>query len=281
MLPAHRPQRWVALCTAAVLILAEPHASAHSSGSAPPPADDGTDPLRVDPSMCTATQATCRAAAGSAGQAVAVHLNGAMQNSSVHIPALGQPWNLSGYASVSVDVTNLEAYDVVAFGRLDGHLFGAASAVFLAPNATAELLLHVDRPKPFPSNLSTRFPQMNGVPGGVQWGWDTVTPDNVSAIWIDVSPPGPSDRPAGRLLLGRFRAQRWNVSCGRATSPFDDRIFPLVDRYGQLTTRDWPSKIRAEGDLQARRQAEHDDLAAHGGPPAWNQYGGWGGGAPH
>ena len=204
-----------------------------------------------------------------------VHLNGAMQNSSAHIPALHHPWNLSGYASVSVDVTNLEAYSVVAFGRLDGHLFGATSAVFLAPNGTAELLLHIDRPKPFPYNLSAQFPQMNGVPGGIQWGWDTVSPENVSAIWIDVSPPGPSDRPAGRLLLRRFRAQRWNISCGHAASPFDSRIFPLVDRYGQLTTREWSSKIHSDADLQTKKRDENADLAAHAGPRGWNKYGGW------
>lgn len=231
--------------------------------------------LGVDSARCVAIEASCGDAANGVG--VALQLNSQMQNSSVHIPALHGHWDLSGYASVSVDVTNLEAYPVAVFGRLDGHLFGAATAVFLEPNGTEEMLLHVARPKPFPGNLSDRFPKMNGVPGGIVWGWDTeVSFSNVSAIWIDVQPPGPSDRPARRLLLENFRASRWNVSCGaKAASPYDDEIFPLVDRYGQLTYKDWPTKVRADSDLLANKQREADDLAAYPGPEGWNVFGGW------
>ena len=149
--------------------------------------------LEVDPARCVAIEASCGAAAnGVAG--VALQLNSQMQNSSVRIPALQGHWNLSGYASVTVDVTNLEDFPVAVFGRLDGHLFGAATAVFLEPNGTEQMLLHMDRPKPFPGNLSDRFPKMNGVPGGIMWGWDTEASANVSALWIDMQPPGPSDR---------------------------------------------------------------------------------------
>lgn len=54
-----------------------------------------------------------------------------------------------------------------------------------------------------------------------------------------------------------------------------DGFRPWVDAYGQYAHADWPSKIRADGDFQVRRQAEEPDLAAHGRPGGWNRYGGW------
>ena len=161
--------------------------------------------LRVDPQRCVTTEATCVAAPHSS-TAVLIQLNPQKQSgpnaSSAHLPSLDGPWNLSTYASVTFSVRNLEDHAVVVFGRLDGHLFGAQAAVFLGPNATEELIIHMDREKPFPHNLSDRF-GMNGVPGGVVSGWDVAQADNVSAIWIDVAPPGPTDRPAKRLTKVR------------------------------------------------------------------------------
>ncbi|PTX91377.1 beta-agarase [Opitutus sp. ER46] len=54
-----------------------------------------------------------------------------------------------------------------------------------------------------------------------------------------------------------------------------DKIFPLVDLYGQYRHRDWPEKITREADFTARRDAENQDLAAHARPADWDRFGGW------
>lgn len=54
-----------------------------------------------------------------------------------------------------------------------------------------------------------------------------------------------------------------------------ERVFPLVDSFGQYIHREWPGKIRAESDLAERRRAEEADLAAHARPVDRNRFGGW------
>lgn len=54
-----------------------------------------------------------------------------------------------------------------------------------------------------------------------------------------------------------------------------DRVFPLVDEFGQYAHRDWPNKIRAPAEFGERRRSEEADLAAHARPAGWNRHGGW------
>ncbi len=67
-----------------------------------------------------------------------------------------------------------------------------------------------------------------------------------------------------------------------APAPFRDwpadRVFPLVDEFGQYAHRDWPDKIHAAAEFSERRRSEEADLAAHARPADWDRYGGWAGG---
>jgi len=52
----------------------------------------------------------------------------------------------------------------------------------------------------------------------------------------------------------------------------------LVDRFGQYTRRDWPGKVKSDGDLKAQLAAEQAELKAHPTLPDRDEYGGWGSG---
>ena len=58
-----------------------------------------------------------------------------------------------------------------------------------------------------------------------------------------------------------------------------ETFFPFIDEFGQFIHRDWPNKIRSEGDFAVRREAEEKELAAHLEPADRNRYGGWTGGS--
>jgi glycosyl hydrolase family 42 (putative beta-galactosidase) len=52
----------------------------------------------------------------------------------------------------------------------------------------------------------------------------------------------------------------------------------IVDPYGQYAGADWPGKLKAEGELRARRMAEEEELKAQPPLPGRDAYGGWAGG---
>ncbi len=110
---------------------------------------------------------------------------------------------------------------------------------------------------------------MRGTPGGFQTRQGQgIDPANVVAISVYVYQPGGKCE----YTVSELRAG------GSPVFPLPknlDGLFPMIDRFGQYIHKDWPGKTHGEDDLAAARKQEAADLAAHPGPQAWNQYGGW------
>jgi hypothetical protein len=53
------------------------------------------------------------------------------------------------------------------------------------------------------------------------------------------------------------------------------RLFPMIDQFGQYRHKDWPGKTHDVTDLARRKDEEAADLTKHPGPADWDQYGGW------
>jgi hypothetical protein len=53
------------------------------------------------------------------------------------------------------------------------------------------------------------------------------------------------------------------------------RLFPMIDMFGQYRHKDWPGKTHTLADLARRKDEEAAELAKHPGPADWDQYGGW------
>lgn len=54
-----------------------------------------------------------------------------------------------------------------------------------------------------------------------------------------------------------------------------EELFPFIDKYGQFKHNDWDGKVYSDQDLAQAYQDELEDLKAHPGPDARNQYGSW------
>jgi hypothetical protein len=115
-----------------------------------------------------------------------------------------------------------------------------------------------------PPGLKEKLIGMRGYPLG--YAERGVDPANITQLMLFVAKPSA----AHHSELSRIRAQ------GAAQPPPPpEKLFPIIDRFGQYIQRNWPGKTIAEEDLVKHRQAEEADLAAHPGPTDWNKYGGW------
>ncbi|MGQ9564780.1 MAG: beta-galactosidase [Thermogutta sp.] len=54
-----------------------------------------------------------------------------------------------------------------------------------------------------------------------------------------------------------------------------NRLFPMIDTFGQYRHADWPGKTHSLDELRGRISEEDRDLEQHLGPTGWNQFGGW------
>jgi hypothetical protein len=74
--------------------------------------------------------------------------------------------------------------------------------------------------------------------------------------------------------LGNIRARgHQSPEPWRSLDP--DKFFPMIDRFGQFIHGNWPGKTVSQAALRTAGEQEQEELAAHPGPTAWNQYGGW------
>lgn len=187
--------------------------------------------------------------------------------------APGGHWDLSGFGQVAVDVKNLGTTPVRVHLRVDNP--GAdgtdrclSGNLEVAPGEQRTLAVALRSMMP-PAVLGELF-GMRGYPSGwVERGG--IDPANVVQVIVFVAKPAAEHR----FALSDFRA------AGRVPNPAPsdpDKLFPLIDRYGQFVHADWPGKVHSDDDLAERRREEEADLAARPAPADWNAYGGWAGG---
>lgn len=186
-------------------------------------------------------------------------------------------WNMIGFGEVQATIGNPGKHPISIHCSLESpganrtsRLNCCIESVTIPPGE--EAVVKVKMRARVPENLREKLRGMRGAPGGfIDNGRGAVDPSNVTAIGIYFYRPK-SDQV---FTVSNIRAT------GQPAFPLPaqlDRLFPMIDRYGQYIHRDWPGKIHSDADFARQRETERHDLAANIGPSNWNQYGGWLGG---
>jgi hypothetical protein len=177
-------------------------------------------------------------------------------------------WDLSSFAELLVEVRHVEGARVRLGCRLegpkgDGRVPSVEAARELEPGEAVTLRVPLRRR--LPPALAGKLFGIRGYPGGYaeRDGIDTA---HVVCLTLFVAQPR-------ETATVEVRALRPAGTVGAL--PPDDKLFPLIDRFGQYRHRDWPGKTHEEADLARQRAAEAADLAEHPGPEGWDAYGGW------
>ena len=181
-------------------------------------------------------------------------------------------WDLAAFDHLTLDVKNRGKSRVEVFCRMDtpgedGRRYFFQESVGVEPGQTG--VLRVKFRRQLPPQLTDKLFGMRGFPGGYvkEQGID---PGNVDQLLIFVSsPPEDHDFEIDNIVAGGSSGQAAALPKG------PERLFPMIDRFGQFVHKDWPGKTKSMEDLQTRKAAEAADLAAHPGPGDWNGYGGW------
>jgi len=181
-------------------------------------------------------------------------------------------WDLSGFAFVALDVTNAgkEAVDVgcqLDSPAPDGGQYRWHQQFTLSPGETTTVRIALKcRMTP---ELSAKLFGMRGYPGGL-FERHGIDPSRATALVVFI----PAPEKDHLLTIDNIRASGTS-GLDPSVLPEPDRLFPLIDRFGQYLHKDWPGKTHSEDDLDRQREEEEADLAGHPGPGDWNQYGGW------
>lgn len=186
-------------------------------------------------------------------------------------------WDLASFAEIAIPVRNLDSVPVRLALRVDDDQARKPPAVPLRLASRAEVAV------PPGGEMCWLVAPLAGPPGD--------SPLAEKFISLVISPPEFVRR--GSALGSRVAEVRVTFQDKRAgqriaigpivargtPTPLrhlpEERVFPLVDEFGQYVHRDWPGKIHAASDFAARWRDEERDLAAHARPRDWNRYGGW------
>ncbi|MFZ5829321.1 MAG: beta-agarase [Planctomycetota bacterium] len=178
-------------------------------------------------------------------------------------------WDLSGFANILVEVRNVGSKPVEPQIRVDslqgkraGNIQGGRTTLQPGESAVLTLALRAQMPEAIKDKLFG----MRGYPGGFdeKAGIDL---EHVTRVLVFLGKP--TDDHSFEILGVRLAGER-------PTTPKDiDRLFPMIDTFGQYIHRDWPGKVKSADDLRRHAATETADLAQHPAPSAWNQYGGW------
>lgn len=183
----------------------------------------------------------------------------------------GQPWDLSGFARVAVDLKNRGARRVTVHCRVDSE--GPPGERSVSANAALEpgesKTLRVALRRRLSAQLADKLFGMRGYPGGLDKD-KGIDPARAARVLVFVARP----KEDHVFEIGAIRAEgAYETPAWVGMTP--EEFFPMIDRYGQFRHADWPGKTRSDEDLKKAREAEAADLGAHPGPEDWDEYGGW------
>jgi len=225
--------------------------------------------VRFDEQFDPATVHTRDAQISRSGDRLRLALGHNTQWPGIDLRPPGDGWDLSPFGHVVVDVKNLGDRAVQVGCRIDDRESATAGKwlderISLAPGQRKSL--QVTLRKRLGEELGGKLFGMRGYPGG----WTQRRGIDVSrVVRLNIYVPRPSEDhllEIGGVLAG-----------GRPANPMPDadKLFPMIDRFGQYMHKDWPGKTHSAEDLAAREKQEAAELDEHPGPKGWNQYGGW------
>jgi hypothetical protein len=187
------------------------------------------------------------------------------------VPTAGS-WDLSRLEAVSVQVRNTGQHPLRFGLRVDSpdvegqqQYIQVVEEIAAGQKKTVRLTLQ----RRMPPAIRGKLFGMRGYPGQLNpdRGIDAA---QVSAVLCFVSQP---DRDHTLELSDLQASGRYGDAIWLTAGP--ERLFPMIDRFGQYKHGAWPGKAADEDDLRQRIAIEDQDLASHPGPAARNQYGGW------
>jgi len=165
---------------------------------------------------------------------------------------------------MALDIKNAGRAPVRIFADLDGDTWVRGYAT--VPAGQTRTLYVFERRKKLATADAEKFPGMHGIPGGKMSLWagleEPLTAGQLKVFLVMPKQPA-------RLVVGHIRP------FGSSKVPDPANLFPFIDQYGQYKHKNWPGKVQADADFKARLEHEDADLAAHPGPAAFDQYGGW------
>ncbi len=184
-------------------------------------------------------------------------------------PAQGM-WDMSHANQVALDVRNLGTETVRVNCRIDTPDFEGERVYYqqgtdVEPGAEATLKVMICAR--LPKALKDKLFGMRGYPGRCLPN-QGIDPSRVDAILIFVSDPEKEHH---------FQIDNLRLigSAQREQLPPVDKLFPMIDQFGQYLHKDWPGKIHGEAELKKAADAEKADLQSHPSPSQWDEYGGW------
>lgn len=190
----------------------------------------------------------------------------------VTLPAPEGRWDLSPSAQVVLQVRNVGTNRATLNCRVDnpgadGTKNCVNGSVTLNPGQSDTLRVTLRRAND--DKLGGKLFGLRGYPVSAG-GSGTINPSNLTQLLLFVNQPkeGYSFEVADLRAIGEHTPPTAWVTDA-------DPFFPFIDSFGQYKHKDWPGKVHSVVELQHRREAEAEELAAHPGPPGWDQYGGW------
>ena len=184
----------------------------------------------------------------------------------------GEPkWDLSPYAYLAVDVTNVGAEELLVELRLNevgAITTGGGQVVPAGQTRTIRSFIIRDE---YPSYLDEKLFGMFALPGhpSVVKTWAGVHPGAINRFsLVAIRPPK-----GAAVRVGNLRGE--GAYAFLTEEELAEGFFPFVDDLGQYRHRDWPGKTRDVEELKRFGEKELRDLAANPAPGEWNEYGGW------
>lgn len=223
----------------------------------------------------TAQDARLELISSDAGPALRVETGHAQTWPGVTLAAPGGYWDLSSYATVVVQLRNVDSATITVNCRVDNagadgtrHCVNGSAAI----QPKSQALLRVPLKRYGDGQLDGKLFGMRGYPktaGGEQ----TIDASRVTQLLLFLHKPSADHA----FVVESVKAE------GRFTPPTAltsdaDPFFPLIDIFGQYRHRNWPGKIQSLADLALRREQEEKEIMAAPGPGDWDRFGGWQGG---
>jgi hypothetical protein len=165
---------------------------------------------------------------------------------------------------LALEIKNTGRQSVRVYADLNGDTW-VRGYVAVEPGKVGTLYVFARRKK-LAAQVTEKFPNMHGVPGGKM------------SLWAGIEEPILATSLRLFMVMPTADAQvevRDMRPIGSSKLPDLADFFPFIDRYGQYKHKDWPGKVHSDADLKAALQREDADLAAHPGPEDFNRYGGW------
>lgn len=176
-------------------------------------------------------------------------------------------WDLSAFQYVGVQLQNRLGKEIRVQWRARAKGNSLSRDYVMKPNES--ILLRLTLRRSVPPQFKDVFFGMRGYPAMM----DPERGIDVSAVEeLTLNIRGPVEgifMSLGPIKgLGSFTQPEW-------WNGDTNRLFPMIDTFGQYRHADWPGKTHSLDELRARILEEDRDLEQHLGPAGWNQFGGW------